>query len=255
MSISMVLIPLALVVKVAMEKDSYNDWIESAEIKMPTNFIDKNDLISGLNAAGYKLLNENGMLKTNLDKSGELVFWQNINGIWTALFSKYNTSEAITRFISIIENTLDKRTFYYSVDEMKELIDTTEKRSKEIKIPKIEKEKFPTNFTEKDLLIKTLCEYGVNVEEEEDSLKCCIDSYNFIFKKHSLPYYEVEIYGEDSLRDLYYHLSNIDTEYKNNTQAYTYERILSKISESNMSIQQEEILEDDSIVLTLEIKE
>ncbi|EKN36478.1 hypothetical protein CFSAN001627_26723, partial [Clostridium botulinum CFSAN001627] len=65
--------------------------------------------------------------------------------------------------------------------------------------------------------------------------------------------YNVEIEDTSSLKNVFHHLSIIDEEYKHNVQEYTYKKVVEKLNETDMYIDNEEVLEDNSILLTVNI--
>jgi len=48
-------------------------------------------------------------------------------------------------------------------------------------------------------------------------------------------------------------LECLDKEYKQNVQSYTYEKLLAGLGANNMTLQSEEVLEDNSILLTIDV--
>ena len=63
----------------------------------------------------------------------------------------------------------------------------------------------------------------------------------------------MKIRGNSQIRGIYEQLNAIDEEYKKNVQSYTYNKVVEKLKQTNMNIESEEVMEDDSLVLTINI--
>ncbi|MBX4261302.1 hypothetical protein KTC96_06565 [Clostridium estertheticum] len=112
----------------------------------------------------------------------------------------------------------------------------------------------PTNFTNKEILLKTLNEYGITpICRENDDIVCNIDGCALSFSKEEMNYI-IEIKNISMHEDLYEHFLNIDCEYKKNVQEYTYLKTVQNLKEKQITIESEEIMEDNSIVLTINLE-
>jgi hypothetical protein len=113
---------------------------------------------------------------------------------------------------------------------------------------------FETPFMDKVLLMKTLEEHGVrNIFEWESGISGEVENYKLTFEKPSADKpYNVRISclehnnAEEKLNDL-------NGEYALNVQEDAYLHILDKLKENNMQIEQEEVMDDNTIVLTVNI--
>lgn len=118
---------------------------------------------------------------------------------------------------------------------------------------------FETAFMDKDLLIKTLEEHGVtNITTgevwETNKISGQIDSYTLTFEKPSddKPYYlKITCLDSDNPEEK---LNDINSEYALNTQEETYLSIVEKLKDNNMKLENEEVLEDNTIVLTVNLE-
>ena len=63
----------------------------------------------------------------------------------------------------------------------------------------------------------------------------------------------VEIVNSGNVKEVFSQLSLLDDDYKNNVQAYTYENLKNNLIDNDLEIENEEILEDDSIVITVNL--
>ena len=116
-----------------------------------------------------------------------------------------------------------------------------------------------TAFMDKELLIKTLEEHGVtNITTgevwETNKISGQIDSYTLTFEKPSddKPYYlKITCLDSDNPEEK---LNDINSEYALNTQEETYLSIVEKLKDNNMKLENEEVLEDNTIVLTVNLE-
>lgn len=243
MSVTLTLIPLVLVLRAAMGSKNLNDWIELSQIKITTNIKNENELIVLVKRAGYDVMKEGNLLKTHFNGGSDFFFLEKINGVLTATFSKNDSVEAVKKFINDVEETAQRKIFNYNIEN---LVEKNEKNFHE--------ESFPTNFVDEKLLIKTLRDYGINTQVAENGMiQCNVENTTLIFYKENGINYEVKIRGNSQIRGVYEQLNSIDEEYKKNVQSYTYNKIIEKLKQTNMEIQSEEVMEDDSLLLTINI--
>lgn len=118
----------------------------------------------------------------------------------------------------------------------------------------IETECLETMFVDCDLLAKTLNEHGccVNVVSENEIIvqtSCGNLRYARNSAADAFGLYINEVNDPQALIE---NLRAFEFEYGKNVQAYTYDHILSNLGD-DMTFQEEEILEDDSLLLTITI--
>ena len=113
-----------------------------------------------------------------------------------------------------------------------------------------------TPFTDKDILIKTLKEHGVSnlTENEYGKIECTSGDYKLSFEKPvgSQTYYTLITYNSND--DGAEKMNDLTSEYAINVQEQSYNHIIEKLSENNMQIESEEISEDNTIVLTVNLE-
>lgn len=247
MSVSLALVPLVLILRVAMGKDNFNNWVEASEIKMPTAIKDENELTVIIKNAGYDAIKFGNSIKTHMNEKKEFFFWEKIDGVWTAVFSKYDSQEIVRNFISNLEQRTGKTVFNCDYDV---LIGKAQNESDVMN----QEEIYPTNFVDEKLLLDTLRDYGVNTNRNQNGeIQCNIENSILTFYKENNSNYVVRVNGSSSLKGIYEQLNIIDEEYKRNVQSYTYNKVVEKLQHSNMHIESEEIMEDNSLVLTINI--
>lgn len=143
-----------------------------------------------------------------------------------------------------------------SLDELEEF----EKAQRECKtkyIPEshfLEKA-FTTPFMDKEILIKTLSEHGISIEENFDNkIVGKFSTYNLVFTRNneSEAYNVVISYAEkDNAEEK---IQDLNSEYASNVQEDSYLSIIKKLKDNKMELESEEVLEDDTIVLTINLE-
>ena len=114
---------------------------------------------------------------------------------------------------------------------------------------------FKTPFVDKSILLKTLEEHGASsIEENNNTISCCIDKYTLTFDRNS----ENEPYNlrmgcpQNNLAEE--KVNDISSEYAMNVQEDAYMSIIEKLKDNNMQIEEEEVTDDNTIVLTVNIE-
>ena len=113
---------------------------------------------------------------------------------------------------------------------------------------------FDTNIMDKALLLKTLEEHGAtNIKEVGDNILCDCEAFHLLFtKQENLPYKIRITYNSDYKLDEF--VENIGSEYTVNVQEASYNKIKERLEEQNLEIEQEEIYDDNTIVLTVNLE-
>ena len=127
---------------------------------------------------------------------------------------------------------------------------------------KLYSKEFETAIVDKDTLVKTLQEHGIpHLYEQGENVIAEIDDLKLEFKKQEKEPYSLKISCsspnkikgtfEKAVNEL---TSNLQEEYTANVQEISYNKIKERLAKKNLSIDSEEILEDDSIVLTINLE-
>jgi hypothetical protein len=113
---------------------------------------------------------------------------------------------------------------------------------------------FDTNIMDKALLIKTLEEHGAtNIQDINDNIICDCETFHLEFtKQENLPYKIKITYNNAYNLDEF--VDNIGNEYTSNAQEASYNKIKERLEEQNLEIEQEEIYDDNTIVLTVNLE-
>jgi len=126
---------------------------------------------------------------------------------------------------------------------------------KEKKLTHQELPPMPTQFTDLSLLEKTLQEHGLKTRIiSGDEMVCVTEKGSLSYRREqSGDAFYVTVSGLSDPGELLEELECLDKEYKQNVQSYTYEKLLAGLGANNMTLQSEEVLEDNSILLTIDV--
>lgn len=113
---------------------------------------------------------------------------------------------------------------------------------------------YQTVFMDKELLLKTLEEYGFDdFSFDNDKIKCSLEGFVLEFERESEKSpYNMKVSCAQGCEESVI-VTDLNSEYGLNTQEETYIKIKERLANKNLKIDEEEVLEDDSIVLTINI--
>lgn len=121
-------------------------------------------------------------------------------------------------------------------------------------IEKLCNKEFDTLIMDKDALLKTLEEHGAtNIVECQGDISCECETFQLDFYKSKNEPYKVRItyHNENGVAEL---LSNLGNEYSTNAQEISYNKIKERLEYQNLEIENEEVYEDNTIVLTINLE-
>jgi hypothetical protein len=243
MSVSLALIPIALTLRAVMGKDKFHNWVDSMQVKVETTFENEQDLIETLQKAGYDAQEWGGSIKTHLNGEKQFFFWEFIDGKWHAIFEKGDSESIIQQFMQDLEHHSQRKIF------------SGDYHQAENQLEKEPAHVFPTNFRDGNILTRTLKEFGVNpIQGNNGDISCTVQGTHLTFRQNGDSPFSVEIKNAPSLQDIYMYISDVDDEYKRCVQALVYEKLKQRAAEKNLTVETEEVLEDNSIVITLNIQ-
>lgn len=113
---------------------------------------------------------------------------------------------------------------------------------------------YQTVFMDRDMLMKTLQEYGIQaLKVDKSGVVAYIENFLLEFYRadETVPF-DLKVTGNEDCDETVI-LSDLNTEYGMNAQEETYIKIKERLSQKNLKIDEEEILEDDSILLTINL--
>lgn len=119
--------------------------------------------------------------------------------------------------------------------------------------------KYKTKFTDKEILKQALKKANVSYREQKGELVCSISFYDLHFKKNKDGEYEIITKGYDDWKDdIIEFREKITTHYNKLSQQELQKQVLENIKKQislnkAMEIEQEQILEDKSVLLTIKV--
>ncbi len=139
-----------------------------------------------------------------------------------------------------------------SKERIKEALKEAHPECKEADLEMLSKE-YATNFLDADILGKTLKEYGfTDLKVSDLEINCKLQNALVSFVRISKE--EPFALRIDSVEENTDEIANdINSEYALNVQEQTYNKIKERLKNRNLEINEEEVLEDDSIMLTVYI--
>ena len=124
---------------------------------------------------------------------------------------------------------------------------------------KLFNKEFKTEIMDKETLLKTLEEYGatnINISNDENQSKITCECENFqltfVKTEETLPYTLTISYDEEQGLDEL--VNDIGSEYTLNAQEISYNKIKERLDQKNLTIAEEEIYDDNTIVLTINLE-
>ena len=130
-----------------------------------------------------------------------------------------------------------------------------EKHISEENVKKLLNKDFETQFMDANALIKTLEEHGAEdiIQDKNNNISCKVGGFHFdFFKSVDAPYFMQVHYNNES--GLEHIVDDINSEYRANAQEISYNKIKERLEEKNLSIDEEEIYDDNTIVLTVNLE-
>ncbi len=112
-----------------------------------------------------------------------------------------------------------------------------------------------TAFTDVEILTRTLTQHGLQVQrlgEHELVVRSESGTLRYVRQDASQPF-SLELRDICNMKELLDSVDQLENEYGRNVQTFTYHKVMTSLCEHGMTVQQEEVLEDDSIVLTLNL--
>ena len=205
-------------------------------LKIQTN-IKKEELKQLLHKTNYLYYEANA--QTPLKNSNASLNWTLKNGYYVAEFAGYNNA-AITKEAEIIFRKLN-----IAAGRDLRLINDTFTTVYTYK----------TNYMDKGVLLNTLIEHGAEeISEVGDEVTCKLFGMEMVYhKKDPSGAYTLDITqvsDKDECQDV---INDLNEEYGLNIQEMTYNKIKERLERENMRLESEAVLDDNSIILTIEV--
>jgi hypothetical protein len=205
-------------------------------LKIQTN-IRPEELKGYLKKANY--LFYEGDCQTPLKNSAATLNWVLKNGYYTAEFSGQNNA-AITKEAEIIFRKLN-----IAAGRDLRLINDTFTAVYT----------YNTNYTDKGTLLNTLYEHGAEeIQENGEEVSCKLFGMEMIYyKKSGSNGYTLDVTQVSDKAECEDLINDLNDEYGLNIQEMTYNKIKERLEQENMRLESETVLDDNSIVLTIDV--
>ncbi len=244
----------------------YDEWVQSQQAYLYSIFESLEELEKFLKQAGYDLTITNTpnyrYIKTHFGNGKwDYYFWFQKGKYLVANYNIGDDMKLIRKFVETVEKSLGKKCFFDSEKERNMYIKSLAKKgqetppepSSEVIEPEPEYT-FPTIFTDTSVLKYALKNSGISSQIKGDNFEFTLDGFSASIYKSGGSNYEFKIVGKCDLEKIHKYFSKIETEYNKIVQHNICENIKSKVKKSpSMQLEQEEILEDNSVLLTIRI--
>lgn len=114
---------------------------------------------------------------------------------------------------------------------------------------------YNTNYTDKGILLNTLTEHGATeLVENGEEISCKLFGMEMVYyKKDSSGGYVLDITQVSDKGECEDVINDLNDEYGLNIQEMTYNKIKERLEQENMRLESESVMDDNSIVLTIDI--
>ena len=114
---------------------------------------------------------------------------------------------------------------------------------------------YTTNYTDKGTLLNTLTEHGAEeIAENGDEISCKLYGMEMVYyKKSGSNGYTLDITQISNVSECESLINDLNDEYGLNIQEMTYNKIKERLDKENMRLESETVMDDNSIVLTIDV--
>lgn len=262
MSVSLAMIPVALTLRVVMGKDRFEQFAESMQRRTPVAIETEIEILRLARKAGYRTEKHMGIFKSYISGT-EFVVWEKTETGWQIIVPKHlEHDDRVKQLMKDMEKIANRSLFNQQLEGRQGQPAFAAEPGNFSAGPMItysgnkQAETFPTNFRDGELLFRTLKEFGVNPFRYPDGrIICKVDGTELTFSQSEpgVPF-SVSMDQTPGLEEVFRYLSDLDEDYKKGVQAMVYDHLKQRITDHNLSVEQEEVLDDHSIVITLNIE-
>lgn len=242
---------------------AYDEWVKSRQARYFTWFLSEKEIRELLAKVGYDFVRIDTerfyYLKTHIGKTDwDCIWWVLKDGEMQAVVNIDVDNEYMHEFIEKVEKYLNKKCFFESKKQKTQFKKKSYAIAKELEIiaepEPIPEYTFPTIFTDTSVLKYALKNSGISAQVKGDNFEFTLDGFNASIYKSGGSNYEFKIVGKCNLEKIHGYFSKIETEYNKIVQYNICENIKSKVAKSpTMYLEQEEVMEDNSVLLTIRV--
>lgn len=269
----------------------YDAWVRSQQVFKYVDFNDNwDDIEEIMEKAGYDLnisyTSNNKYIKTHFGSGKyDYFLWGYKRNKVVACFDAEDDKRLVQKFINAVEKVMGRKCFFDSITEMNEYntelkraeaerIKTAKKlaeeerkaeekrlaeqRKQEEELRRLEEamqeQVFPTVFVDENLLKQALNNSNLNISQSSEGFTFKLPDCTVTIFKEKDSNYSLKVIGKANLENVYNHVQRIESEYEKAIQKRICDNIKQKvIKSSSMQLEQEEILEDNSVLLTIRV--
>lgn len=236
-------LPIMLAARVVMGKERFEEWLIEDELLYYTDFESIGEVDSVVKRAGYDLVDFLGSNKSHYgDKKYEYLLWEERDNKIVAVLSKSDDKDKIQKYVNDIERIRGRKTFFEQNERTQQESNHTQS--------------IPTVYSDVESLIDVLKSFSIQLDFiDTKKIVCSYHGYEMYFLRESKEEpFNVKIVGDNLNKiEIYGIFKRLDEEYFTKIQENTYVMVKEKILNNNIEIEEEEVLEDNSIVLTISV--
>lgn len=258
-----------------MGNSAYEAWVKSQETRYYTSFKTESEVKDFMRKAGYDYKRiDTGRyiyIKTHIGSDDYDCVWWLYNGDEIiAVINNDVDNVYVEKYMKKVESATGKKMFFLSIKERNSYtskrVEAIQKQSiinvvkpqtshvEEKEPESIPEYTFPTTFTDTRVLQQSLKKVGINTKVVGDNFEFSLDGFETSIYKESNNNYEFKIVGKCDLKSIHKYFNKIEAEYNKVVQYNICENIKSKVKKSStMQLEQEEVLEDNSVLLTIRV--
>jgi len=217
----------------------FEEWVKSLEIRKYTIFKNNEEIEKNVKNAGYdfKIIYTNKYMYVKTHLKDYEIYWMYEGNKMYASFPSDIDKRIMNKFISDVESATGMQCFFDDISLTNE-----------------QKYNFPTIFTDKDVLRQALNNLKVSYNESKNKFSFKIPNCSISLNASDNNPYNFEAIGYADLKDIHKCFKKIENEYEHVTQMSICNNIKTKLSKSpTMQLVQEEVLEDNSVLLTISV--
>jgi len=274
-----------------MGSEAYDEWVKSLQTKYYTLFNSESEVKQCMRKAGYdykRIETDTAIyIKTHIGSDDYDCVWWLYRG--SEIFAVINNSvdeSYVFRYLKKVENAFGKQAFFVSAAEREEYLYGSSKRDEnkparksittvvkpqprvkpepveeeviveveEVKPEPIPEYTFPTIYTDTSVLKSALKNVGINAKIQGDNFEFILEGCDVSIYKEANSNYDFKVVGKCDLKNIHKYFNKIETEYNKIVQYNILENIKKKVAKSpTMQLEQEEVLEDNSVLLTISV--
>lgn len=267
---------------------AYDEWVKTQETQYYTLFKSESEVKEYMQKAGYdyKIIRTSKYLyiKTHIGSDDyDCIWWLYRGNEIFAVINNYVDKSYVNNYMEKVKKAFGKQAFFLSEKERanyknslskyaddsviksRQSITTVVKPQATVKkepevveveevVEPIPEYTFPTIYTDTNILKQAIKNAGINPKIQGNIFQFTIDGFETSIYQDGENNYEFKVIGKCDLKKVHNCFNKIETEYNKIVQNNILENIKNKVTKSStMRLEQEEVLDDNSVLLTISI--